>query len=296
MKRIEPLGILDASRFDTIVFAGGGNRCWWQAGIVTHLLDRGWQLPAQLVGTSAGAAIAASCMADGPPAALEACRKLYSANSRLFDWAALRERKIRFAHEQLYPAWLALLIHADNFHNVKTGPTQLRVALTQPAKRLGLAGSVAIGTLAYLVDKYVWESIHPQLPKVLGLQQVFMNLHECETAADAQQLLWATAAAPPFMPAQRLQQVHCIDGGYTDNAPIPQQSAGEREKTLVLLTRHYPHLPSVFRMNDRTYWQPSRKVPVSTWDCTAASTVEDAFMHGVEDAKSAAARQVLRVN
>lgn len=44
----------------TLAFAGGGNRCWWQAGVVSQLLDMGWKLPPTLVGTSAGAAIATS--------------------------------------------------------------------------------------------------------------------------------------------------------------------------------------------------------------------------------------------
>jgi len=77
----------------TLAFAGGGNRCWWQAGLLTHLQAQGAQLQAKLVGTRAGAAIAASF----------------------------------------------------------------------------LAGCVAAGTLAYLVDKYLFHNIHPVLPRFLGL-------------------------------------------------------------------------------------------------------------------------------
>jgi hypothetical protein len=83
----------------TLAFAGGGNRCWWQAGLLTHLQAQGAQLQAKLVGTSAGAAIAASF----------------------------------------------------------------------------LAGCVAAGTLAYLVDKYLFHNIHPVLPRFLGLKQAFFT-------------------------------------------------------------------------------------------------------------------------
>ena len=70
-------------------------------------------------------------------------------------------------------------------------------------------------------------------------------------------------------------------GGYTDNAPIVVQSALEKTATLVLLTRHYPKRPSIFQFGGRTYLQPSRPVPVSTWDCTAKATVMPAAFNSV---------------
>jgi predicted acylesterase/phospholipase RssA len=287
MTHIEPLHALHLHDFDTLVFAGGGNRCWWQAGIVTQLMEHGWRLPPQLIGTSAGAAIATASITNDLDSALKECRKLYSANSQLFDWSSLGALQFRFAHEELYPAWLATLVHADNFDAIRSAKSRLTVAVTRPARGLGMTGSVAAGTLAYVVDKYVWNSVHPRLPRMFGLRQLFIDLHECDNATEAQTLLAATAAAPPFMPSRKLKHGHCIDGGYTDNAPIPQQSAEEKARTLVLLTRHYPHLPGMFNMNGRSYWQPSRKVPVSTWDCRAGATVEDAFALGIEDVKSA---------
>lgn len=81
-----------------------------------------------------------------------------------------------------------------------------------------------------------------------------------------------------------------FDGGYTDNAPLPQQTPDEKSSTLVLLTRHYSDKPALFKADGRTYWQPSRKVPVSTWDCRPGTTVEDAFALGQEDARLALAK------
>src|SRR6266702_7620492 len=98
MNKVQPLDLLNLSDIETLVFAGGGNRCWWQAGIIVQLLNWGWNLPGQLIGTSAGAGIAVSCLADGPASALQACLKLYSCNPRVFDWQSLVKMKIRFAH------------------------------------------------------------------------------------------------------------------------------------------------------------------------------------------------------
>jgi hypothetical protein len=140
-------------QIQTFVFAGGGNRCWWQAGLVTHLQAQGEQLPGQLVGTSAGAAIAASLLTGSTMTALQACQRLYAANAQLFDWHGLRQLKFKFAHQTDYPAWLAAFVHEGNFKTLQTAQSQLLVAVTRPAKALGLMGSVAAGTIAYLVDK-----------------------------------------------------------------------------------------------------------------------------------------------
>jgi predicted patatin/cPLA2 family phospholipase len=287
MKTLTSVNDIHLSQFDTLVFAGGGNRCWWQAGAVSHWLEQGWQLPRQLVGTSAGAAIATACITDRTKAALDACLQLYAGNARIFDWRALARFKLHFAHEHIYPTWITAFLNPATFETVRNSPIRLRVAFTRPARALGLAGSIVAGTLAYIVDKHLGNSIHPRLPRLLGLRQDFLDLHECETLEQAQILLSAAAAAPPFMPSQRINGTPAIDGGYTDNAPIHAQSEPEKSRTLVLLTRHYPKLPRLFRWQQRVYWQPSQRVPVSTWDCTPRTTVHAAFALGERDARLA---------
>lgn len=272
---------------ETLVFAGGGNRCWWQAGAVRHLMESGVRLPAQLVGTSAGAGVAASFLVKGAETALQACQNLYRDNPAIFDWSGLARLRLTFAHQQIYPAWVNAFLNADTFALLGRSSSRLTVALTRPARFLGLRGSVAAGTLAYLVDKYLWNSIHPRLPRMLGLRQDFMVLNDCGDVETAQNLLVAAASAPPIMSARAIGNGHAIDGGYTDNAPIPLQSDAERARTLVMLTRHYPKLPPMFTWRGRTYWQPSQRIPVSTWDCTPKATVRDAYDLGAGDAVNA---------
>jgi predicted acylesterase/phospholipase RssA len=153
---------------------------------------------------------------------------------------------------------------------------------------------VAAGTLAYLVDKYLWNSIHPRLPRLLGLRQEFITLNDCADLQTAQTLLVAAAAAPPFMSARQVGGRHAIDGGYTDNAPIPPQSNQAPTNTLVMLTRHYPKLPQLFSWLGRTYWQPSQRIPVSTWDCTPKTTVREAYALGLHDCVHAMGTGLIR--
>ena len=198
---------------ETLVFAGGGNRCWWQAGLVAAFLEKGWQLPPTLVGTSAGAAIAAACMMGGPERALRNCLSIYANNHRLFDWRGLARRQLVFAHQDIYPRWIESFLDDESYCVLRGGRTRLTVALTRPARYLGLSGSVLAGTLAYFIDKYLWKSIHPHLPTYLGLRQDFVVLNDCSSTLQARNLLRAAAAAPPFMSALPLGTGMAFDGG-----------------------------------------------------------------------------------
>lgn len=276
---------VDLGSIDTLIMAGGGNRCWWQAGLVQALMQRGWALPRNITATSAGAAIATSLLTGTTESALFACKKLYSANAQLFDWNALMRLKVKFAHQHIYPAWLNSLMGDGDYAALQQSKSQLNVAVTQPARWLGLTGSLITGSVAYLLDKKIAHSIHPKLPKYLGLRQAFFSLNECDSAHEARNLLAAAAAAGPFMKAQKVAERWALDGGYIDNAPLPAQTPAEAKRTLVLLTRHYPDLPQQFTFEQRQYWQPSRKIPVSTWDCRPSTTVDLAYELGIDDAR-----------
>ncbi|WP_198670227.1 patatin-like phospholipase family protein [Dyella sp. C9] len=275
---------LQLSQVETLVFAGGGNRCWWQAGVVNHWMANGWRLPPTLVGTSAGAAVAAAALTSGGlKRAFDACGQLFRDNPRVVERRGLLPRHWRFAHDWLYPAWLASFVNENTFQNLSESPQRLLISLTRPARRLGLGGSVVAGTLAYLVDKFVWNRLHPGLPRMLGLRQEFLDLHACSTLAEAQTLLLAAAAAPPMMRAQQVAGALAIDGGYLDSVPVLPEDEADPAGTLVLLTRHYPRMPMLFRYQGRHYLQPSQRVPVSTWDCTARTDIQAALALGKRD-------------
>jgi len=292
---IESLASLDLAGIDTLIFAGGGNRCWWQAGAISHLLAQHWRLPMQLVGTSGGAAVAAAFLTAGPQVALAACQRLYADRTRMFEWRSLLRGRLHYAHRHIYPAWLASFVDAEHFQALRQSKHRLQVAITRPARGLGLRGSIGIATLAYLADKFLRGPLHPELPRRLGLRQEFRELRDCTSLDEARILLAAAGAALPFIPARRIDGEYAFDGGYTDNAPLPSQTDSEKARTLVLLTRHYPKLPAIFRANGRNYWQPSTRIPVSMLDCTARATVLDAWALGEHNAQEALASGGLHI-
>jgi predicted acylesterase/phospholipase RssA len=294
LEKVTEVTEIDFGKIGTLVLAGGGNRCWWQAGALQHLLEHDVHLPANWIGTSAGAAIAASFLVEHTESARDACLRLFASNPNIFDWSGLSKLKLNFAHEHVYPAWIDAFLNSSTFAALRSSPSRLTVALTRPARWLGLGGSIIAGTLAYLVDRYLWNSIHPRLPGMLGLRQDFVVLNDCTDIHVAQATLIAAASAPPFMAARVVDGKNAMDGGYTDNAPIPTQSNEERSNTLVMLTRHYPKFPSVFHWLGRTYWQPSQRIPVSTWDCTPRATVMQAWDLGRQDSARALRSGLIR--
>lgn len=175
------------ARLSTLALAGGGNRCWWQAGAICRLLEAGWALPRYWVGTSAGAAIAMASLTTGPKVALAACRKLYGETSRVFDWHGLRRGRLRFAHQSVYPAWLDSFVNESSFNELRVGGVSLHVAVTRPSRFLGVKVSVALGTLAYIIDKKSGTAFTQVFPSFWDCARSFVmpcrSLGECFRSA-----------------------------------------------------------------------------------------------------------------
>ncbi len=281
---------IDWSRIGHVAFAGGGNRCWWQGGVCDQLIENGWSLPRYLSGTSAGIAIAASLAVGRAHDALAPCNELYNANAHLLERLVPTNRYWQFAHDRIYPAWLDgfltpkrwLQSHAQA--NSKSHELHIAVARFRGPQWSKLA--TAIGLSAYLFDKFILRQTHPVLPQRLGLGIEFFKANHQTPFDDLRRWLIAAAGASPVLNAPLLNGKIALDGGFYDNAPVapiaPSESP-EKNKTLVLLTRHDPRLPIVFAVDQRIYWQPSHPIQVSTWDCRAGTDVGVAYEHGRSD-------------
>lgn len=272
------------NEFDCLVFAGGGNRCWWQAGLAEVLRSRGWRLPEIVAGTSAGAAVAAAVMGNATRAALQGCLELYRETSKICRWSWKSPWRLKFAHESVYPRWIRSFVDASMSSNASRCGSRLQVAVTRVSRRLGVGGSLAAGYAAYCLDKYTGNRLHSGIAGWFGLQQEFIDVDfasDCDATAG---ILVAAAASPPMMPMRMVAGRPALDGGYVDSAPIPPGYSAGNARTLVLLTRRYPSLPTHFRRGQVQYWQPGAAVPVSTWRCTADATVEAAFEFGRQEA------------
>jgi predicted acylesterase/phospholipase RssA len=270
------------SDITSVSLAGGGNRCWWQAGVLEVWQHSGRLAAKRFAGTSAGAGVAAAALCGNLMQAIEACRAAYASNPSLW----LGKRHAWFAQEEIYPAWVSSFVTDAGLARMRASNSELMVGICRLPRFLPNWVGIGFGMAAYLIDKYGASSLHPRLAARLGLKLELHAVHEAPDTKQAAHLLVCAAAAPPFIATRWLQERPAVDGGFADNAPrLPLSKQDDRQ--LILLTRHYAKLPLSFYFEGRNYLQPSRKIPVSTWDCTASADIMAAVELGRKDGLAA---------
>lgn len=284
------------TQFDQVVLAGGGNRCWWQAGFWHVLNEKIPQTPKKLIAISAGAATA--CLFYARPGksgaewglnyyahALEKVRK--NAN-----WSNLFSSEPIFPHHQIYRSALKNIL-GGGFDLIKRGP-EIEIGLAKTPAWLGPRLSVAVGLTVYNLEKHFKKSLHPTLGKTIGFTREFIRAQDCSSEDDLIELILQSSCTPPFTPVMYRGGQAVLDGGLVDNVPIdglsPFPEGVPRSEVLVLLTRRYSQpdylikeLPGL-RL---TYVQPSRPVPISSWDYAHHELMPLTYQQGRADAELA---------
>jgi len=265
----------------SVVLAGGGNRCWWQAGVWDVLATEGLA-PGRLAGVSAGAAMACMLLTDRTAQSLAHFGRLTAGNRRnIYPERLLRGERV-FPHAQMYRDALLAVLDAQALQ-VLRGKPPVYVQVARLPAWLGARSGLIAGLLAYQFDKKVRKLLHPRAGRWLGFAPQVYLAQDCATPEALADLILASSCTPPFTPAMRLHGQPVLDGGMVDNVPVdalpPTAADGT---TLVLLTRRYPRpLP---RSSQRLYVQPSRAVPVSAWDYTNPRGIQAAYAQGRDDA------------
>jgi len=274
--------------FDVIVFAGGGNRCYWQGGFFEAVAERIGLKPKLVVGASAGAFAATYSLLQLGPATR--ARVIAACNPELknFDFGAWRAGKPLCPVGPMYTELLAHTVDDAALARINTA-TDLQIAVARLPKwlRSPIAGAV-IGIGAYQIEKQIFHPVHPKFGRALGFRPEFISSRAVSDAAQFRDALLASSGVPPFMPVTLVDDVPAFDGGLVDNVPVEPAEAIERAggRTLVLLTRVYDGIPSV---KCRTYVQPSQKISVSQFDITNPGGIQAAFELGLRDGQAFAA-------
>ncbi|MEZ5738934.1 MAG: patatin-like phospholipase family protein [Burkholderiaceae bacterium] len=276
--------------FQKVVFAGGGHRCWWQAGWWEVVSGEAPLAPTCIAAVSAGAATACMLFATDTRDALAYYREALGSQARNAHWGnLLRRGRPVFPHEAIYRQALRQLLGGESFARLQADAPEIRVLFAIPPRWLGARSAVAIGLLAYNIEKYARRSLHPVAGRRLGFRPGMARVADCPDEDSLIDLLIASSSTPPFTALQRRGGDTVLDGGLVDNVPVhalvaTAELASPPGPTLVLLTRRYPAMPTVFVRDDHVYVQPVRKVAASSWDYTAPASYEATWQQGREDA------------
>lgn len=267
--------------FDAVVFAGGGNRCYWQGGFYEAVVSRLGLSPSLVVGVSAGAFAAVYSLLEAGPATRARVIGACDPRLRNFDFAAWRQGRPLCPIGPLYTELLDQTIDEDAFRRLQK-MTDFRVAVSRLPRGLSPALGAAIGIGAYQVEKHIFHPVHPRFGRALGFRSEFVAARSLTDPQQFREALMATSGVPPFMPVTNVAGKPAFDGGLVDNVPVepvvPVESAGGR--TLVLLTRVYKSIPTV---KGRTYAQPSRKIDVGQFDIRNPDGIRNAYELGLKD-------------
>ena len=269
----------EAGPYDTVVFAGGGCRCFWQAGFWSRAAPALRLSPRQVAGVSAGAAFACAIFAEVIDRVLEEFTARVAANPRnAYPANALGEDPI-FPHEEIYRGTLRASLDGAALERLHAGP-EIRVSLGRRPEWTGRRLAMALGLVAYLAEQPRRRHVHAVWGRRLGFRQETASVRSCRSPEELAELVLHSSCTPPITPFYEREGDAVFDGGIID--PVPIGAVEPADRTLVLLTRHFPD-DALPQRPGLTYVAPSKPVPVAKWDYTSPDLVRETFALGLRD-------------
>jgi predicted acylesterase/phospholipase RssA len=269
-----------------ITFAGGGNRAFYQLGLMNRWRERLLPRVAAMATCSAGACVAALLLSGREAQAGEFWKERRSAVTSNFEWRKLLRGARPTPHEPIYRDTLLHAFAEDGFERVRSQPFPIFILTTAFPKRLPAFAAVMLGLCAYNVEKrFRREMIHPTFGQRVGFRAMAFDARDCRTPQELTDLIIASSATPPFTSLGSFSGQRLLDGGIIDNVPaFLADELPAVKKNLVLLTRPYAqHL--LGRQGSRLYIAPNKSLPVSRWDYTRPELIDATIETGERDAE-----------
>jgi predicted acylesterase/phospholipase RssA len=265
--------------FDSVVFAGGGNRCFWQAGFWHTYTKERALFPKTVASVSAGAAISNSLFSGNFDKVLENTLSVQEKNEKNRYWKNLVGSEAIHPHSKLYREIIYQSIDEAGMQSIINGPLN-RMLVAHIPRWLGPRSAAIVGLSAYQLEKKLTQRVHPVFGRKLGFRSEFIETSTLKTVEQLADAILSSSCTPPFTPLMFRENKPVLDGGMVDNVPVHGIEA-ENTNTLVLLSRPYKQLPEIA---GRTYVQPLKPVPVSSWDYTNPQAVLATYEQGKQDA------------
>lgn len=269
-----------ASPYDQVTFSGGGTRCFWQGGFLEAVRDELLPAPARIAAVSGGALTAAGFVSRTGRAILERMCAAFADTPANVSWHDPSDDRGLTPHQQIYAEVVGDCLAGTPERAVADGPALEILIARPPSGRLDrLSGSLA--ALAYEAELHAGRGPHFAWAEAMGVTPERVDGRAAARQGRLAELIRAAACIPPVFDPPLWDGKPVIDGGMTDQAPIPEPDAG---RTLVLLTRDdYGAIPEVAA---RDYVMPSREVPADKIDFTDPSKLRDTWEIGVADGRA----------
>jgi hypothetical protein len=270
-----------------LTLAGGGNRSFYQQGLLELWGDALWPRVTAVSTVSAGSAIAVLLLSGRAAQARAYWDTMRRGLDKNLDLSRAFKKQPIAPHGRIYYGTIIHALENGGLERLRAQPFPIYVLCSLPPQGWSTSAATWIGMAGYALEKRVRPgALHPHSGHWLGFRSFIRDARDCTTPEEGADLVLASSATPPFTPVGNFRGTTLLDGGLVDNAPafIADGGAGAK-KNLVLLTRPYPaRLTGVH--GTRLYVAPSRRVPIERWDYREDAPVEPTLELGREDARS----------
>lgn len=267
-----------------LTFAGGGNRAFYQMGLLNRwhatLLPR----VAAIASCSAGACVITTLLSGRRAEAREFWMRRAAGITRNFDWSKLLRGERPAPQGQIYRETLLVTFADGGLERIRRQPFPIYVLAAEFPWLLPRTLSLALGLGLYSLERSVRRAPHPVSPRWIGFAPVVVDARVCETAEELTDLILASSATPPFTPIGKFRGMKLLDGGMVDNAPaLLAERDSEVRHSVVFLSR--PYHPSVLGIQKhRLYLAPTRPTPINRWDYTQPHLLDETVAMGEREA------------
>lgn len=265
-----------------LTFAGGGNRAFYQLGLMNRWQHQLLPRTRAVAACSAGACVAVVLLSGRQDETRERWHELRKGLDKNFDPRRLLEGKNPAPHARIYRELLLHAMRDGGLERLRAQPFPVLVLASGIPRRLPTAAALLLGLGMYRLERRLHpERLHLTYALRAGFRSVVRDVRECVTAEQVADIVLASSATPPFVPVGRAGGERLIDGGLIDTAPafVAEQVAGVR-RTLVVLTRPWTLASSA---SHRFYVGPRRPIRVSAWDYTEGQQVEQVIAQGEDE-------------
>lgn len=268
-----------------LVFAGGGNRAFYQLGLM-RVWDDLWPRVGAVAACSAGACVVAMLLSGRAEATADFWKRRRAHVRRNINWLHPLVGRPLAPHGPIYRDTLNFCLADGGFERIRAQPFPLLVLTAQLPRRLSPTAATVLGLATYNLEKRFKRGlVHPAWGRRLGFRPAAFDMRACATAEDLTALILASSATPPFTPLGRFADRTLLDGGLVDNVPaFLLDDAPAVARQVVLLSRPYP-AEVVGRQGRRLYVAPLTPPPVSRWDYTRPELVEATIAQGEHEAR-----------
>ena len=267
-----------------LTFAGGGNRAFYELGLLNRWHAQLLPRVAAIAACSAGACVITTFLSGRREDARRFWLDRTRGIRRNFEWQKLLRGQRPAPQGEIYRETLRVTFADGGFERVRQQPFPIYVLSAAFPWLLPRTLSVALGIGLYSAERAVRRAPHPRSPRALGFKPVAIDARICESAEELTNLILASSATPPFTPIGNFRGLRLLDGGMIDNAPafIAEQHR-EASRSIVLLSR--PYAPAVLGIQGRRlYVAPTQTPPISRWDYTQPHLLDETVAMGEREA------------